>query len=152
MRSVIWSDIQRRLSRPRVFLALGLAVIGLVTWIILGLTDRSSTGAGMWLPSVIVPGVTGVFWIIAGASWILLGQSRAHGVRCATCRYDLSGLKEADPRCPECGQTGVATREHPATVRLVTQLPGVVCLMVGVLMVGLALFFWAMINAGVFDV
>lgn len=151
-RSVIWKDMRRRLSRPRMVIALGLAAVGLVTWIVLGLNNRASGGAGMWVPTVVVPGVAGVFWIIAGGSWMLLGESRGHGTRCARCRYDLSGLQESDPRCPECGQRGVATARHPAAARWLTQLPGMVCLTLGVLILGLALFYGVLITAGTFDV
>lgn len=152
MPSGIWSDIGRRLASPSVYVTLALALSGLLTWIAIGMTYRSSTSAGMLFPSVILPGLTGVAWITLGAIWLRRGPDVGPGVRCARCNYDLAGLQDAVLRCPECGETGVATSKVPTGARILGHLPGVICLVIGTLLSALSLFTWVMISSGVFDI
>lgn len=157
MASVIWGEFRRRLSLRRVYLPLAAALVGLIVYVVLAATDRSSGGAQMWIPAVAVPGATGFLFVVAGAGWILQGHPRAGALRCGACGYDLRELVrrelgDVDPRCPECGSRGCATTEHPASVQLITQFPGVAAVLFGVLTSGFAMLYWALIAAGAFDV
>ncbi len=106
----------------------------------------------MWVPFVITPGITGALWMFAGGAWILLGQSRGHGVRCAKCGYDLRAVASDGTCCPECGSTEAPTSQHPPLVMIITSAPGGAAVIVGALMLGSAAMCCIAIRSGVFDV
>jgi hypothetical protein len=53
-------------------------------------------------------------WGSVGAFVAVRARRRIGKHQCAKCRYDLRGLVEATPRCPECGTPlPVACGDHP---------------------------------------
>lgn len=151
VRTAIWAEIRLRLRRPCVLLPLGAAILGTIAWSALAATDRSSPGAGMCFPAVIMPAGTGAMWLLAGACWLLAPGPIRTEVRCGRCGCELRQLESADSRCPECGAAGAATTAPRTLVRIFAQTPGVVSLLIGTLVLAVALLFWKLIGGGAFD-
>lgn len=106
---LVWFHCFKRRRRLMGWVALSLGVLGMATISMLERTIREWSGGepGPFNSfQFILYGET--FIVTIGGIFILLLPRRDAEVPCRKCGYELSGLEDHNPRCPECGQDSAA--------------------------------------------
>lgn len=117
----IWYFCFRHRRRLIGWVALALGILGMLTISMLERAIRAwSGGEPGYFNSLqfILFGET--FIVTIGGIFILLLKRREAEVPCRKCGYELHGLEEKNPRCPECG-LDAAAHKVPRVVPQQTQ-------------------------------
>lgn len=122
---LVWYASARWRRRWLGFLCVLGGVGGVVAVAIFHIHLNRWTGGRLYLPvlqSLLYP--YGVLLGVMGFYIACLPRSQP-AVSCRRCHYDLAGLEEEDPRCPECGLAQAAPRKrHAKAGRASRRVPG----------------------------
>lgn len=111
---LVWYACARWRRRLLGFVCVAAGLGGVVGVAIFHIHLNRWTGGRLYLPvlqSLLYP--YGVLVTLMGVYIACLPRAMP-ALHCRKCQYDLAGLEEEDPRCPECGLAAAAPRKrHP---------------------------------------
>ncbi len=117
---LVWYHCFRQRRRLMGWVALALGILGMATLSKIEFTVRAWAGGEPGFNSFqfILMGET--FIVTMGGLFIVLLPRRDAETPCRKCGYDLVGLEEKNPRCPECGLNAAAHKVKHTIESVVT--------------------------------
>ena len=141
--------ILQLVRRPAVLAGAGAGFSLTTIWIMLAASNNSSGGLARF---VVLPILAGSALLVAGQSWLSGMSEERAGAHCGSCGYDQRGLPSSTVWCPECGADPLASGPYQTRWLFVLVIPAWSMMLVGVLSVIVATFYFLMWQSGALGV
>ena len=147
----LWTDISRRIARPRCAVPLLAGVASSIALVILA-SDQNVWGDPYPGRFVILPLLAATLLAAGGFYWLRCPKERATNSTCLACGFDFRGHADPPEKCPECGeQPRVLTRCNRAASWM-AMFPGILVILAAVGCLLFALLYTTLWVSGTFDI